>query len=196
MSDPLLLPSNAASHSCLSEEVPAIYSWSTNAWLPSNVWLQEHAKAPVHQADLTPGRGSGCRSPLSLQQAGHVTASLKCRSTSVCLQLVAKWRAISSAQRSEGVHNFHQSIRQKAPPVDKTKAAKPAYKPVRPARPGDIVNSTQGQINRLYENGYIRPKMIRIRLLHYWICRLLGEQYCELYCCCLRRGASYAIGWP
>ncbi|KAA6420263.1 MAG: hypothetical protein FRX49_09747 [Trebouxia sp. A1-2] len=89
-------------------------------------------------------------------------------------QLVAKWRAISSAHRSEGVHNFYQAIRQKAPPVDRTQAGKVPYKPVRPGRPAHIIDNSQGLVNRLYENGYIRPKMIRIRLLHYWICRLLG----------------------
>ncbi|KAL0049611.1 hypothetical protein WJX82_006036 [Trebouxia sp. C0006] len=89
-------------------------------------------------------------------------------------QLVAKWRAISSAHRSEGVHNFYQAIRQKAPPVDKTQAGKTPYKPIRPGRPAHIIDNSQGLVNRLYENGYIRPKMIRIRLLHYWICRLLG----------------------
>ncbi len=88
---------------------------------------------------------------------------------------MAKWRAISSAHRSEGVHNFYQAIRQKAPPVDKTQAGKTAYKPIRPGRPAHIIDNSQGLVNRLYENGYIRPKMIRIRLLHYWICRLLGE---------------------
>ncbi|KAL0040405.1 hypothetical protein WJX77_006212 [Trebouxia sp. C0004] len=89
-------------------------------------------------------------------------------------QLVAKWRAISSAHRSEGVHNFYQAIRQKAPPLNQKQGGKLPYKPVRPARPAHIIDNSQGLVNRLYENGYIRPKMIRIRLLHYWICRLLG----------------------
>ncbi len=92
------------------------------------------------------------------------------------VQLVSKWRAISSAQRSEGVHNFYAAIKQRAPRVDKTRAAQPTYKPVRPGRPVDIVKNGHDLVNRLYENGYIRPKMIRVRLLHYWICRLLGER--------------------
>lgn len=91
------------------------------------------------------------------------------------LQLVSKWRAISSAHRSEGLHNFHQALKQKGPRMANTQTAASSAKPVRPEKPANVVKTGHDLVNRLYENGYIRPKMIRIRLLHYWICRLLGE---------------------
>ena len=95
----------------------------------------------------------------------------------VVLQLVAKWRAISSAARSEGIHNHYQTIRQKA----SHRLAPESFvsaKPIRPASGDNIVRS-QDLVSKLYENGYIKPKMIRIRLLHYWICRLLGKYVCS-----------------
>ena len=106
---------------------------------------------------------------------------------------MAKWRAISSAHRSEGVHNFYQAIRQKAPPVDKTQAGKTPYKPIRPGRPAHIIDNSQGLVHRLYENGYIRPKMIRIRLLHYWICRLLGELSGHTFVSSLTHSFTYPL---
>lgn len=90
----------------------------------------------------------------------------------VVLQLVAKWRAISSAARSEGVINHYQAIRQKASRKVTHHSVAPA-KPIRPASK-ELIVRTQDLVSKLYENGYIKPKMIRIRLLHYWICRLLG----------------------
>ena len=91
------------------------------------------------------------------------------------MQLVSKWRAISSAARSEGVHNHYQAIRQKA---SRRVAHQPEAiaKPVRPASSENIIRS-QDLVSRLYDNGYIKPKLIRIRLLHYWICRLLGKPF-------------------
>ena len=103
--------------------------------------------------------------------AVHCSASVQ--PLLVVLQLVAKWRAISSAARSEGVHNHYQAIRQKASHRPKPESVVSA-KPIRPASGDNIVRS-QDLVSKLYENGYIKPKMIRIRLLHYWICRLLGE---------------------
>ena len=94
------------------------------------------------------------------------------------LQLVAKWRAISSAHRKEGVQQFYQGIRQKPARQEQTQDAKPPPKPVRPGKaPSNMLKAGQEFVNRLYDNGYIRPKMIRIRLLHYWICRLIGELF-------------------
>lgn len=89
------------------------------------------------------------------------------------LQLVSKWRAISSAARSEGVHNHYQAIRQKASRRATQQSAASA-KPIRPASK-EVIVRTQDLVSKLYENGYIKPKMIRVRLLHYWICRLLGK---------------------
>ena len=89
------------------------------------------------------------------------------------VQLVAKWRAISSAHRKEGVQLFYQGIRQKHPRQDTDQDNKVPLKPVRPGQAG-ILKTGQDAVNKLYDNGYIRPKMIRIRLLHYWICRLIG----------------------
>ena len=106
--------------------------------------------------------------------AVHCNASIQ--ALLVVMQLVAKWRAISSAARSEGVHNHYQAIRQKAshrPTPESVVSAKPIR-----LGSGNHIVRTQDLVSKLYENGYIKPKMIRIRLLHYWICRLLGKYMC------------------
>lgn len=103
----------------------------------------------------------------------HQTGQSSIQALLAVLQLVVKWRAISSAARSEGVLNHYQAIRQKATHRATPDSVAPP-KPIRPASGANLVR-TQDLVSKLYENGYIKPKMIRIRLLHYWICRLLGE---------------------
>ena len=91
------------------------------------------------------------------------------------LQLVEKWKVINSARRSEGVIGYHQALRGRAP--RREEEALPKAEPVRPSKlDNNIVKTGSDLLLKLYDNGYVRAKMIRIRLLHYWICKLLGRQ--------------------
>lgn len=91
----------------------------------------------------------------------------------VCvLQLVKKWRATSFTLRSEGVSSYHKALKSKSYKPDQEV---PKPRPVQPSKLDEnIVKQGQDALNKLYDNGFIRAKMIRIRLLHYWICKLLG----------------------
>ena len=93
---------------------------------------------------------------------------------SVVLQLVKKSRAVAKTRRSQGVIGYHQALRLKAPKQEQKEVPKP--RPVRPSKlDANIVKHGPDLLLKLYDNGYIRAKMIRIRLLHYWICKLLGR---------------------
>lgn len=92
------------------------------------------------------------------------------------VQLVEKWRLMSSERRSQGVIGYHQALRHKAPKAVQEEAPKP--RPVRPSKLNEnIIKHGPDLVLKLYDNGYIRAKMIRIRLLHYWICKLLGALF-------------------
>jgi hypothetical protein len=41
------------------------------------------------------------------------------------------------------------------------------------------------QMEGLTSNGYLRSRMVRVRLLHYFICRLVGARQLKLPWCCL-----------
>ena len=89
------------------------------------------------------------------------------------LRLVEKWKVLNSARGSEGVIGYHQALRGRAP---KKEEGVPKPLPVRPSKLDDnIIKTGSDLLLKLYDNGFVRAKMIRIRLLHYWICKLLGE---------------------
>lgn len=47
--------------------------------------------------------------------------------------------------------------------------------PTRPHAGTANIKAYNAKMDKLRENGYLRARMVRVRLLHYFICRLVGE---------------------